>query len=341
MKKHGSLVAMAIVVLLAAAVAASAPGYHIINTWKLGGEGGWDYLKIDSEARRMYISRGTKVVVIDADSGKPIGEIADTQGVHGIALAREFGKGFTSNGRENTVSVFDLDSLKTLNKVKVGNRPDAILYDPATKRIFTFNAGSQDATAVDAAKGEVVGTIPLGGKPEFAASDGKGTVFVNLEDKNQLFALDAKELTVKEHWPLPGCDEPSGLALDAKNRRLFVGCGNKVMPIVNADNGKVLATLPIGGGVDATAFDDGTGLAFASCGEGVLTVVSEESPGKFSVAENVTTQRGARTMALDSKTHQVYTVTAQFGPPPAPTADQPHPRPSMLPDTFVVLVLGK
>jgi DNA-binding beta-propeller fold protein YncE len=341
MKKHGSLVAMLIVVLLAVAVAASAPGYHIVNTWKLGGEGGWDYLKIDSEARRMYISRGTKVVVIDADSGKPIGEIADTQGVHGIALAREFGKGFTSNGRENTVSVFDLESLKTLNKVKVGNRPDAILYDPATKRIFTFNAGSQDATAVDAAKGEVVGTIPLGGKPEFAASDGKGTVFVNLEDKNQLFALDAKGLTVKERWPLPGCEEPSGLALDAKTRRLFVGCGNKAMPIVNADNGKVLATLPIGGGVDATAFDDGTGLAFASCGEGVLTVVSEESPDKFSVAENVPTEKGARTMALDSKTHQVYTVTAKFGPPPAPTADQPHPRPPMLPDTFVVLVLGK
>lgn len=341
MKKHGSFVAMAIVVLLAAAVAASAPGYHIVNTWKLGGEGGWDYLKIDSEARRMYISRGTKVVVIDADSGKPVGEIADTQGVHGIALAREFGKGFTSNGRENTVSVFELDSLKTLNKVKVGNRPDAILYDPATKRIFTFNAGSQDATAVDAAKGEVVGTIPLGGKPEFAASDGKGTVFVNLEDKNQLFALDAKALTVKERWPLPGCDEPSGLAIDAKTRRLFVGCGNKVMPIVNADNGKVLATLPIGGGVDATAFDDGTGLAFASCGEGVLTVVSEESPDKFSVAENVPTERGARTMALDSKTHQVYTVTAKFGPPPAPTPEQPHPRPSILPDTFMVLVLGK
>ncbi|HWX93763.1 MAG TPA: hypothetical protein VNY29_14120 [Terriglobales bacterium] len=341
MKKNGSLVAMLIVVLLAVAVAASAPGYHIVNTWKLGGEGGWDYLKIDSEGRRMYISRATKVVVIDADSGRPVGEIADTQGVHGIALAREFGKGFTSNGRENTVSVFDIESLKTLNKVKVGNRPDAILYDPATKRIFTFNAGSQDATAVDAAKGEVVGTIPLGGKPEFAASDGKGTVFVNLEDKNQLFALDAKVLTVKERWPLPGCDEPSGLAIDAKNRRLFVGCGNKVMPIVNADNGKVLATLPIGEGVDATAFDDSSGLAFASCGEGVLTVVSEDSPDKFSVAENVPTERGARTMALDSKTHQVYTVTAKFGPPPAATAQQPHPRPSILPDTFMVLVLGR
>jgi len=341
MKKHGSLVALMIVVLMAAAVAASAPGYHLVNTWKLGGEGGWDYLKIDSEARRLYISRATKVVVIDADSGKPVGEIADTPGVHGIALARELGKGFVSNGRENTVSVFDIESLKTLSKVKVGTRPDAILYDPATKRVFTFNAGSQDATAVDAAKGEVVGTIPLGGKPEFAVSDGKGTVFVNLEDKNQLFALDANQLTVKERWPLPGCDEPSGLAFDAKNRRLFVGCGNKVMPIVNADSGKVVATLPIGEGVDATAFDESSGLAFASCGEGVLTVVREESPDKFSVAENVPTQKGARTMALDNKTHQVYTVTAKFGPPAAPTPQQPHPYPSVLPDTFVVLVLGR
>lgn len=339
--RHGALVAIMVAGILAGAVAASAPGYHLLYTWKLGGEGGWDYLKVDSAARRMYISRATKVVVIDADSGKPVGEIADTPGVHGIALAREFGKGFTSNGRENTVSVFDLQSLKTLNKIKVGNRPDAILYDPATKRVFTFNAGSQDATAIDAAKGEVVGSIPLGGKPEFSASDGKGTVFVNLEDKNQLFALDPQNLTVKERWPLAGCDEPSGLAMDRKNRRLFVGCDNKVMPVVDADSGKILATLPIGEGVDATAFDEETGLAFASCGEGVLTVVREESPSKFSVAENVSTQKGARTMALDEKTHQVYTVTAKFGPPPAPTADQPHPRASILPDTFVVLVLGK
>ena len=336
-----ALVPALVAVLLMAAVAASAPGYHIVQTWKLGGEGGWDYLKVDSEARRLYISRATKVVVIDADSGKAVGEIPDTPGVHGIALVPEVGKGFTSNGREDMVSVFDLNTLKTLTKIKVGNRPDAIWYDSASKRVFTFNAGSKDATAIDPAKAEVVGKIPLGGKPEFAASDGKGTVFVNLEDKNELFALDADKLTVKERWPLPGCDEPSGLAMDQKNRRLFVGCGNKVMPIVNADNGKILATLPIGDGVDATAFDDQTGLAFASCGEGVLTVVREESPDKFSVAENVKTQKGARTMAVDSKTHQVYTVTAQFGPPPAPTAAQPHPRPAILPDSFVVLVLGK
>src|SRR5579864_2039598 len=340
-KSRFALVIGAMVSLVLAAVAASAPGYHVTKTWKLGGEGGWDYLKVDSAARRLYISRATKVMVIDADSGKAVGEIGDTPGVHGVALVAEIGKGFTSNGREDTVSVFDLQSLKTLNKIKVGNRPDAIWYDAATKRVFTFNAGSQDATAIDVAKGEVAGTIQLGGKPEFAASDGRGTVFVNLEDKNQLFALDADKLTVKERWPLPGCEEPSGLAMDQKNRRLFVGCGNKVMPVVNADNGKVLATLPIGEGVDATAFDEETGLAFASCGEGVLTVVHEDSPDKFSVAENVKTQKGARTMAVDTKTHKVYTVTAQFGAPPAPTSTQPHPRPSILPDTFVVLVLGQ
>jgi DNA-binding beta-propeller fold protein YncE len=244
-----------------------------------------------------------------------VGEIADTPGVHGIALAPEFGKGFTSNGRENTISIFDLKTLKTLNKIKVGNRPDAILYDPATKRVFTFNAGSQDSTAVDAASGEVVGTIALGGKPEFAASDERGTIFVNLEDKNQLFALDANKLAVKERWPLTGCESPSGLAIDRKNRRLFAGCDNKAMPVVDADTGKIVATLPIGEGVDATAFDDETALAFASCGEGVLTVVHEDSSEKFSEVENVKTQRGARTMALDPKTHKVYTVMAQLESP--------------------------
>jgi YVTN family beta-propeller protein len=342
MKFHlRALIFPLLILSLATVAVAAASGYHVVQTWKVGGDGGWDYLKIDSQARRLYISRATRVLVLDVDSGKSVGEIPDTPGVHGIALAPEFGKGFTSNGRENTVNVFDLKTLKVLNKIKVGARPDAILYDPATKRVFTFNAGSQDATAIDAAKGEVVGSIPLGGKPEFAASDSKGTVFVNLEDKNQLFALDPDKLAVKQRWDLPGCEEPSGLSMDQKNRRLFVGCGNKKMPIVDADSGKILTTLPIGDGVDATAFDDETGLAFASCGEGVLTIVREESADKFSVVENVLTQKGARTMALDAKTHNAYTVTAKFGPPPAPTADQPHPRPSLIPDTFVVLVVGK
>jgi YVTN family beta-propeller protein len=323
-----------------AALAATAPSYHVLKTWTLGGDGGWDYLKIDSDARRLYISRATRVMVINADTGEKIGEIADTPGVHGIALVPEIGKGFTSNGREDTVSVFDLNTLKTLKKIKVGKNPDAIWYDTATKRVFTFNGAGHDATAIDAAKGEVVGTIPLGGKPEFAQSDGRGTVFVNLEDKNELFALDASKLTVREHWPLPNCEEPSGLAMDVKKRRLYVGCGNKVMPVVNADDGKVIAMIPIGDGVDATAFDEESGLAFASCGEGVLTVAREESPGKYS-AENVPTQKGARTMALDPKTHRVYTVTAKFGAPPPPTATNAHPRPAVLPDSFVVLMLGQ
>jgi YVTN family beta-propeller protein len=326
--------------LVAAAVAASAPGYHLIQTYKLGGEGGWDYLTVDSSARRVYISRGTHVVVIDADSGKTVGDIGDTPGVHGIALAPELGRGFISNGRESTVSVFDLNSMKTLNKVKVGDTPDAILYDPATKRVFTFNARSSDTTAVDAATGNVVGTIKLGGKPEFAVSDYKGGVFVNIEDKSEIVSLDPDKLVVKARWPLGACTEPTGLAMDRKNRRLFTGC-DKLMGIVNADTGKVITTLPIGDGVDGTAFDDETMLAFASCGEGVMSVIREESPDKFSVAETVKTERGARTMALDPKTHNAFTVTAQFGAAPAPTADNPRPRPAIVPDSFVVLVLGK
>jgi DNA-binding beta-propeller fold protein YncE len=323
-----------------AAFAAPGSGYHVVTTYKVGGDGGWDYLTADSDARRLYISRGTHVMVIDADSGKSVGDIPDTQGVHGIALAPELGKGFTSNGREGTVSIFDIKTLAVSNKVKVGDNPDAILYDPATKRVFTFNGKSQDSTAIDAATGKVLGTIKLDGKPEFAASDAKGMIYVNIEDKSELTAIDPNKLEVKAKWPLAPCTEPSGLAIDRKNRRLYAGCDNKMMAIVDADSGKVLATPAIGEGVDATAFDADTGLGFASCGEGVLTVVKEDSPGKFS-SENVPTKRGARTLALDSKTHNVFVVTADFGPRPAPTADNPHPRPPMLPDSFVVLVIGK
>jgi len=280
--------------------------------------------------------------VLDADSGKNVGDIPDTPGVHGIALAPELGKGFVSNGREGTVTVFDLSTLAPSgSKIKVGENPDAILYEPATKRVFTFNGRSQDSTAIDAASGKVLGTIKLDGKPEFAASDAKGEVFVNIEDKSELTVIDPNKLEVKTKWPLAPCTEPSGLALDRKNRRLFVGCDNKMMAVVDADSGKVLATPAIGEGVDATAYDDETGLAFASCGEGVLTVVREDSPQKFSVVENVKTEPGARTMALDTKTHKVFTVTAKFGPPPAATADNPHPRRTILPDTFEVLVLSK
>jgi len=328
--------------LAAVAVAAAGPGYHVIKTYKVVGEGGWDYLTVDASTRRFYISRGTHVIVLDADSGKNVGDIPDTPGVHGIALAPELGKGFVSNGREGTVTVFDLSTLAPSgSKIKVGENPDAILYEPATKRVFTFNGRSQDSTAIDAASGKVLGTIKLDGKPEFAASDAKGQVFVNIEDKSELTVIDPNKLEVKTKWPLAPCTEPSGLALDRKNRRLFVGCDNKMMAVVDADSGKVLATPAIGEGVDATAYDDETGLAFASCGEGVLTVVKEDSPQKFSVVENVKTEPGARTMALDTKTQNVFTVTAKFGPPPAATADNPHPRRTILPDTFEVLVLSK
>jgi DNA-binding beta-propeller fold protein YncE len=323
------------------ALAAAGPGYKVSKTYKIGGEGGWDYMIADSAARRLYISRSTHVIVLDLDSLKTVGDITETPGVHGIALAPELGRGFTSNGGEGTVSIFDLKTLATSSKVKAGDNPDAILYDPATKRVFTFNGRSHDSTAIDATDGAVLATIRLDGKPEFAATDGRGEIFVNIEDKSELTAIDSQKLQVKTSWPLAPCEEPSGLSMDKKNRRLFVGCDNKMMAVVDADTGKVLATPAIGEGVDATRFDEGTGLAFASCGEGVLTVIREESPDKFTVAETVPTQKGARTMALDSKTHNVYTVTANFGPPPASTTDNPHPRRSIIPDTFVILVVGR
>jgi len=335
----GTLVAF---VLLCSHLFAADPGLHVIKTFKVGGDGGWDYLKLDPESHRLFISRSTHVVVIDAESGEPVGDIPDTPGVHGIALAPDLGRGFTSNGREGTVSIFDLKTLKPISKVQaVGENPDAIIFDPATKRVFTFNGRSSDSTAIDAASGNIVGKIALGGKPEFAVSDGEGQIFVNLEDKSELLALDPKDLKVKSRWPLAPCESPSGLAMDKKNRRLFAGCDNKMMAVVNADTGKVITTLPIGDGVDADAFDPDNQFAFASCGEGVLTVVKEESPDKFTVAQNVKTERGARTMALDPETHKIFLVTAKFGPPPAATAQQPHPRPAILPDTFEVLVVGK
>jgi len=328
-------------IFLLSTIALAADSFHLVNTYKLGGDGGWDYMTVDSHAHRLYISRATHVIVMDTDSGKVVGDIPDTPGVHGIALATELGRGFISNGREGTVTIFDIQSLKLISKAKAGDNPDAILYDPHSKRVFAFNGRSHNATAIDAASGNVLGTIPLEGKPEFAVTNGKGEIFVNIEDKSQIDAIDPAKLEVKSRWPLAPCEEPSGLAIDASKGRLFAGCDNKMMAVVNTDNGKVVATPAIGEGVDANAFDPGTSLAFASCGEGVLTVVKEDSPDKYSVVENVTTQPGARTMALDEKTHHVFTVTAQFGPPPPATADNPHPRRSIVPDTFVVLEYAK
>jgi DNA-binding beta-propeller fold protein YncE len=318
-----------------------ASGYHLAKKVALGGEGGWDYLAFDSRGRRVFISRATHTLVVDAD-GKKVGDIPNTQGVHGIALAPEFNHGFTSNGRANSVTLFELDSLKTIREVPVnGENPDAIVYDPSSHRVFTLNGRSHDATAIDAKSGEVVGHIPLAGKPEFAQADGAGHVYVNIEDKSELSEIDSNALKVLNTWPLAPCQEPSGLAIDVAHRRLFSGCNNRMMAVVDADSGKVVTTVPIGDGVDANAFDPGTGFAFASCGEGTLTVAHEDSPDKFSVVENVPTQKGARTMALDPKTHTVYLVTAGFGPPPAATPDNPHPRPAILPDSFTLLIFTR
>jgi DNA-binding beta-propeller fold protein YncE len=335
------------VLLLACVVAFSAKAfapvqYQLKQKYVLGGEGGWDYLTYDSAGKRLFISRGTRVQVVDPAKGTVIAEIPDTTGVHGIALAQDLGKGFTSNGRDNSVTVFDLKTLKEMAKIKIegGENPDAILYDAASKRVFTFNGRSKNATVIDAAKGAVIGNIPLDGKPEFAAADGKGIVFVNIEDKSELTKIDAKTAAVVTSWPLTGCEEPSGLAMDQKNRRLFSGCGNKVMAVTDADTGKVIATVPIGQGVDANGFDPETQLAFSSNGDGTLTVVHEDAPDKFSVVQNAETQRGARTMALDSNNHDVYLVTAEFEEQP-PAEGQTRPRRTMKKDTFTLLVMGK
>ncbi|HXP47434.1 MAG TPA: hypothetical protein VN810_09185, partial [Terriglobales bacterium] len=281
------------------------------------------------------------VIVLDPATGKVVGDIPDTAGVHGIALAPELGRGFISNGRANTVTIFDSKTLAVSGQVKTGQNPDAIVYDPASQRVFAMDGRSSEATAIDAATGTVAGTLPLEGKPEFAVADGRGRVYVNLEDKSQLLALDSRKLEVVARWPLAPCERPSGLAIDREHRRLFSGCANKLMAVVDADSGKVITTLPIGSGVDATSFDPGLRYAYASNGDGTLTVIHEETPDKFVVLENVSTQRGARTMALDPTTHQVYVVTADFGPAPPSTPDQPRPRPAIVPNTFVVLVLGK
>jgi DNA-binding beta-propeller fold protein YncE len=317
-------------------------GYHVIQRVTLGGEGRWDYLTVDPDSHRLYISRSTHVMVVDTGTLKPVGEVPGTEGIHGIALVPELSLGFTSNGTTQTSTVFDTKSLKTLATVKVtGEKPDAILYDPFAKRVWTFNGKSGNATAIDAADQKVAGTVALGGAPEFATSDLAGHIYVNLEDKSEVVAINAKTLAVEHRWPLAPCEEPSGLALDRAHRRLFSGCRNKLMAVMDADSGKVVATVPIGSGVDANEFDPETGLAFSSNGDGTLTVVHEDSPDKFSVVESVATERGARTMTLDPRTHRIYLVTAHFGPAPAPTAAEPHPRPAIEPGSFTILVVGR
>jgi YVTN family beta-propeller protein len=320
----------------------SSSGYHVIKQIKLGGDGGWDALTFDAKAHRLYISRSTHVMVVDVDSGVMVGDILNTPGVHGIAIVSDLNKGFTSNGRDSTVTVFDLKTLKVLKQIPVGKNPDAIIYDAASKRVFTFNGASNDATAIDPQSETVAGTIALDGKPEFAEADESGHIFVNLEDKSAIAELDSRKLTVLARWPLAPGEEPSGIAFDRRHKRLFAACSNKMMVVMNAENGKVITTVPIGSGVDGAGFDAGTEMAFSSNGgDGTLTVVHEDSPEKFSVVENVTTQRGARTMTVDPKTHRVFLVTAEFGQTPAPTLERPRPRPSIVPGSFTLLIFGR
>lgn len=333
--------AVAATLLFAAATASSAPNYHVVRHIKLGGEGGWDYITVDPDAKRLYVTRGTHVVVVDEESGKQVGEIAKTEGVHGVAIAPKLNRGFISNGRSSTMTIFDLKTLAPVAEVKTtGERPDAIFFDETSGRVFTFNAGGRNASVFDAATGAVAGTVALDAKPEAAVSDGAGRVFVNLEDKSEIAVIDAKTLAVTQRWPLAPCEEPTGLAIDRKHHRLFAGCSNKTMAVVDSGSGKVVATLPIGDGVDGTGFDDALALAFSTNGDGTLTVIREVAPDKFEVAANVPTKRGARTIAVDRKTHHVFTMTADFGPPPAPTPERPHPRGAILPDTFEVIELA-
>ncbi len=313
--------------------------YRLAQQVALPGDEGWDYLAFEPGGHRLFISHGTRVLVMDTDQLTLAGAIDDTPGVHGIAFAPELGRGYISAGKSGAVVVFDLKTLARLKEIRTtGDNPDAILYDRATRRVFTFNGRGRNATAVDARTDTVVGTIALDAKPEFAASDGAGHVYVNLEDRNSIAVIDPRELKVVSVWPIAGCEEPSGLALDAAGKRLFPVCGNRVMAVVDAASGHVLGSAPIGAGVDAVAYDPGLGLAFASCGEGVLTVVKVSPAGVPAVVQSVTTQRGARTLALDARTQRVFLVTASFGPAPSATPEQPHPRPPIVPGSFRLLV---
>ncbi len=333
---------MLFLLLFCATIAgAEAPGYHVLKRLHLGGEGGWDYPTIDGPNRRLYLSRGNYVQVVDLSTDKVVGEIPDTPGVHGIALAPDLHRGFISNGKSNMVSIFDLKTLKVTGQVKTGDNPDAIVYDLATKRLFIGNGRSHDATIIDAVTGKVLRTIPLGGKPEFAVADGAGRFFVNIEDTAEVVTIDSRTLTVIRRSALAPCEEPTGLALDQKHHRIFSGCRNRIMTVLDTESGRLLVTLPIGGGVDGAGYDSHRKLAFSSNGDGTLTVIRETPAGLFAVAETVVTLPGARTMALDPVTHNLYLPTALFESAPASGRSGEKMRPLMIRDSFELLVIGK
>lgn len=314
--------------------------FHLIKKTVVGGDGFWDYITVDTGSRQLYLSHGARVVVLNADTHKQLATIAG-QGIHGVTLVADSNKGFITNGSAGTVTVFDTRTFEKTGEIAVGKNPDAALYDPYSKRLFVFNAGSDDATVIDPAVDKPVGTITLGGAPEAAATDGQGTIFVNLEDKSEIAAFDAKTMKILRRMPLAPGEEPTGLAMDVKNGILFSVCHNKLMLILDAKTGKTLSKLPIGEHVDGVVFDAERQVAVSSNGEGTLTVVREVAPTEFRVAQTVTTEPGARTIALDAKTHHVFTATAQYGEQPAPTSDNPHPRRKTVPGTFSVLEYGE
>ena len=315
--------------------------YHFLKAIPVASDGGWDYLSVDAAGRRLYVAHATRVVVIDLDKDTVVGEIADTAGVHGFAVAPELGRGFASNGKENTVSIVDLKTLKTLSKVSTGANPDAIFYEASRKEVYAFNGRGKSATVFGAETGVVVATIPLPGKPEFAVGDPElGRVFCNIEDTSQVVAIDPKTHAVVNTWTTAPGEEPTGLAIDAKRHRLFVGCSNAKMVLLDAVSGKVLASVAAGDGVDATAFDDGSGLAFSSAGDATVTIARADAADKFSVVQTLATVRGARTMTLDPTTHKLYLAAVDYEPAPAPAAGAPKARPKAVPGSFRVLVYG-
>jgi len=314
----------------------AAEPYHLLKEIPVGGDGGWDYLTVDSAAQRLYVSHGTKVVVVDIAKDVVAGEITNTPGVHGAAVAPELNRGLVTCGRENKAALFDLKTLQILSKVDTGANPDGMLYEPGKKEFYTFNGRGSSATVIDAQSEKVVATIPLGGKPEFAAFDVKaGRVFNNLEDKSELVAIDTTKHEVVNRWPIAPGEEASGMAYDGKNHRLFLGCGNKLMVMVDSESGKVVANVPIGDGVDANAFDPGTQLAFASCGDGTVTIAHEDAPDKLTVVQTLKTEKGARTMTIDPATHKIYLASAKFD---APAEGQR--RGKMVAGSFKILVYG-
>jgi len=316
-----------------------AGGAGSLERFTVGGVGGWDFLTFDSSGQRLFIARGDRVQVWSAMEKKVVAEIAGTPGVHGVALAHDLNRGFSSNGRANTVGVFALDDLKITQTIEVGDNPDAILYEPTLKRIYAFNGRGRSVSVIDAVGLSVLATLPLGGKPEVAVADGAGHVFVNIEDTAELVVIDQTANRIQARWPLKPCLEPTGLAIDVAHRRLFSVCGNNKMVIVDADSGRVVAEAPIGDGPDGAEFDPATRKAFSANGQGTVTVVQETDAEHFATVATIPTQAGARTLALDPASHRIYLVTASFGQAPASSSSGIRPRPPMLKDSFTVLVL--